>query len=161
MPMKLLAKKLHTYYYIFCVLLLYLLFYPFLYYCSRKAVRYATLNKLRRVWGKSSSAISGIFYRFSYEVPIDWKKTYVICPNHTSNLDITWASLLTKNNFSFLGKEELMHQLTTRLFFRSIDIPVKRESNISAFKAFKRASEYLKNGVSMVIFPEGKISDDY
>jgi 1-acyl-sn-glycerol-3-phosphate acyltransferase len=103
----------------------------------------------------------GVFYRFKFEAEIDWKKTYVFCANHTSNLDVSWATILAKNNFSFMGKEELLQNPTTKLFFKTIDIPVKRDSNISAFRAFKRASEYLKNGVTMIIFPEGKIADVY
>jgi 1-acyl-sn-glycerol-3-phosphate acyltransferase len=159
--MKLMLQKLHAYAYMFTVLLLYTFFYPFFYYFSRKPSRYHTLNKLRTKWAKWSSAVCGIFYRFEYETTIDWCKTYVICPNHTSNLDVSWATILTKNSFSFMGKEELLQNPTTKLFFKTIDITVKRDSNISAFKAFKRASEYLKNGMTMIIFPEGKIADTY
>lgn len=46
-------------------------------------------------------------------------------------------------------------------FFRSVDIPVNRDSKISSFKAFKKAAENLKEGRSLIIFPEGKIPDDY
>lgn len=159
--MKLLAKKLHAYFYMFCVLFLYLFFHPLFYYFSRKPARYLTLNKLRTKWAKWSSAMSGIFYRFEFETTISWNKTYVICPNHTSNLDVSWATILAKNNFSFMGKEELLQNPTTKLFFKTIDITVKRDSNISAFRAFKHASEYLKTGISMIIFPEGKIAEVY
>ncbi|MGI4021913.1 MAG: lysophospholipid acyltransferase family protein [Janthinobacterium lividum] len=155
------ARKLHAYFYMFCVLFLYLFFHPFFYYFSRKSERYLTLNKLRTKWAKWSSALSGIFYQFEYETAIDWNKTYVICPNHTSNLDVTWSTILAKNNFSFMGKEELLQNPTMKLFFKTIDITVKRDSNIAAYKAFKRASEYLKTGISMIIFPEGKIEAIY
>ena len=154
-------RKLHTYGYMFCVLFLYLFFHPFFYYFSRKTERYPVLNKLRTNWAKWSSAVCGIFYRFEFEVPVDWTKTYLICPNHTSNLDVSWATILTKNNFSFMGKDELLQNPTTKLFFKTIDITVKRDSNIAAYKAFKRASEYLKTGISMIIFPEGKIAEIY
>lgn len=60
-----------------------------------------------------------------------------------------------------MGKEELLQNPTTKLFFKTIDITVKRDSNISAFRAFKRASDYLKNGITMIIFPEGKIGEEY
>ncbi|MGI4729298.1 MAG: lysophospholipid acyltransferase family protein [Janthinobacterium lividum] len=159
--MKLIARKLHTYFYMFSVLFLYLFFHPFFYYFSRKPERYITLNKLRAKWAKWSSAMSGILYELEFEADFDRKKTCVICPNHTSNLDVTWATLIPQGNFSFIGKEELLQNPTTKLFFKTIDITVKRDSNISAFKAFKRASDYLKNGIAMVIFPEGKIAEIY
>ena len=119
------------------------------------------MNKLRRAWAFLSSAFAGIFYRFTYEVPFDRTKTYIICPNHTSNLDISAMCLLVKSNCSFMGKEELTEGIITSLFFRTVDIPVNRDSKISSFRAFKKAMENLENGITMMVFPEGKISDDY
>ncbi len=119
------------------------------------------MNFFRKVCSFCSSAVSGIFYRMAYEQPIDWSRTYIVCPNHTSNLDISAMSLMVKNNFCFMGKEELMHKPVTGLFFRTIDIPVNRESKMSSFRAFKKAGERLQNGVTMIMFPEGMIPDDY
>jgi 1-acyl-sn-glycerol-3-phosphate acyltransferase len=38
---------------------------------------------------------------------------------------------------------------------------VDRKSKISAFRAFKKADSLVKEGKSVVIFPEGKIDDEY
>lgn len=119
------------------------------------------MNKVRRIWGFLSSLLAGITYSFTFEKPIDWNNTYIICPNHTSNLDITTMSLLVKNNFCFMGKEELKHEPATRLFFKTVDIPVNRESKMSSFRAFQQAAQRLANGTTIIIFPEGKIADDY
>jgi 1-acyl-sn-glycerol-3-phosphate acyltransferase len=159
--MKLTLKKIHVYLYVLSVALCYFLLWPALYFFSRKVSRYKYLNKLRRVWGLLSSAAVGFFFRFEYESPIDWSKTYIICPNHTSNLDITAMCILVNSDCCFMGKEELKDGLVTGLFFRTVDIPVNRESNISAFRAFKKAAEKLKQGHSLIIFPEGKIGDNY
>jgi 1-acyl-sn-glycerol-3-phosphate acyltransferase len=70
-------------------------------------------------------------------------------------------SIALKNNFFFLGKEELLNNAATKLFFETIDIPLKRDSNISAFRAFKKTEERIKMGMSPVIFPEGKIGMEY
>jgi 1-acyl-sn-glycerol-3-phosphate acyltransferase len=159
--MKLFLKRVHAYFYRFNVGFLYILLWPFMYYSSRKAERYPVMNKLRGFWGYWSSLLSGIRYEYEYEVPVDWSRTYIICSNHTSNLDITAVSILAKNNYAFMGKEELLKGFVTGLYFRTIDIPVNRESKISSFKAFKRAAERLENGQSMVIFPEGRIPPVY
>jgi len=159
--MKLILKKAHVFFYVFSVGLFYSIFWPFFYYFSRKPGRYQTLVQLRRLWGGLSSALAGIFYQFEYEEPVDWSRTYIICSNHNSNLDITAMCLLVKNNCCFMGKEELLDGLVTGLFFRSVDIPVKRESKISAFRAFKKAGERLREGFNMIIFPEGGISNNY
>src|ERR1700761_9360803 len=134
MVMITLLKKLHAYLYRLNVGLIYLAWWPFFYYFSRKPERYIHLNKLRTWWGFLSSLLSGIIYKFEYEEPIDWSRAYIICPNHISNLDITMASILAKNDYSFLGKEELLKGFVTRLFFKTVDIPVNRLSKISSFK---------------------------
>lgn len=155
-------RKAHRYLYIFNVVFFFCLLYPFLYYYSRKEDRYEKLNTYRRLWGFLSSFFSGIFYRYRI-IPqkIDWSKNYIICSNHTSNLDITAISLFVKRNFAFIGKEELLENPFTGLFFRSVDIPLNRSSRISSFKAFKRGGDYLKAGMNLAIFPEGKIPDEY
>lgn len=161
MAMKLIIKKVHVYIYVLSVALSYFLFWPLFYYFSRKSSRYRNMNRFRRIWAIFSSALAGFFYRFDYEQPIDWSKTYIVCPNHTSNLDISAMCVLVNSNCSFMGKEELKDGLVTGLFFRSVDIPVNRDSKMSSFRAFKKAAEKLQEGITLIIFPEGKISDDY
>lgn len=156
-----LFKKVHIYLYVISVALTYFLAWPVFYLFSRKPSGYKNMNKLRRVWGYVSSALVGFFFKFEYEEPIDWSKPYIICPNHTSNLDIAAICLLVKNDYCFMGKEALKDGLVTGLFFKTVDIPVNRESKMSSYRAFKKASEVLQSGTTMIIFPEGKIGDDY
>ncbi|WP_198952452.1 1-acyl-sn-glycerol-3-phosphate acyltransferase [Mucilaginibacter sp. MD40] len=159
--MKMILKKAHLYLYQGSVAFFYFVLWPFLYYHSRKPERYAGMNVFRRIWGRLSSGAVGIRYQYHYEKPIDWSRPYIIAPNHTSNLDITAMSLLVKNNFCFMGKQELVDGLVTSLFFRTVDIPVNRESKIASFKAFKQAMERLQQGMSVVIFPEATIPESY
>jgi len=159
--MKLFLKRVHTYFYRFSVGFFYIVFWPWMYYYSRKPERYTKMNRMRGAWGYLSSLMAGIRYVYELEEPIDWSRTYIICPNHTSNLDITAVSILAKNNYSFMGKEELLDGFVTGLYFRTIDIPVNRESKMSSFRAFKKAAERLQNGQSMMIYPEGKIPPAY
>ena len=119
------------------------------------------MNSLRWLFSFWSSLFAGFFYRFSFDEKIDWSRNYIICANHTSNLDITAIILLAKRNFVFLGKDELLDNFITGIYFRTIDIPLNRASKMAAFRAFKRAEEYLKEGKSVVIFPEGMISENY
>lgn len=159
--MKRILKKVHAYWYVLSVAFFYFLLYPVFYYFSRKVSRYRNMNRVRRWWGWLSSAFAGFFYRFTFEVPIDWSKTYIVCPNHTSNLDISAMCLLVNSNCSFMGKEALADEIVTSLFFKTVDIPVNRDSKMSSFRAFKKATEKLNDGVTVIIFPEGGIADDY
>lgn len=103
----------------------------------------------------------GIRFEVHYETEIDWEIPYIICPNHSSTLDIPALTYLCQQPFSFLGKEELLRNPVTRLFFKTIDIPVNRASKISAFRAFKRAGDLVDQGKTVVIFPEGGIENQY
>ncbi len=158
--MKMILRKVHIYFYVLSVVIFYFLMWPLLYYYYRKN-NYKGITFLRHYWAMVSAAFAGLFYRFTYEVPIDWGRTYIICPNHTSNLDVSGMCVMVKGTCSFIGKEELASGLVTRLFFRSIDITVNRDSKISAYRAFKKAAERLQQQITMVIFPEGLIGDDY
>lgn len=60
-----------------------------------------------------------------------------------------------------MGKDELLNNPVLGIFFKTIDIAVNRNSKISAFRAFKKAGENLEKGMSLIIFPEGKIDDHY
>lgn len=159
--MKLFFKKVHARFYRYSVGFFIALFYPFLYYYSRKPERYAGMNRVRQICSWCSSSIAGIFYRVKYEQPIDWGRTYIVCPNHTSNLDVTACNMALKNNFHYIGKDAFLKNWALKIFFTSIDIPVNRDSKISSFKAFKKGAENLQAGRTLVIFPEGKIPDDY
>lgn len=161
MMLKLILRRLHAWYYQGMVALWFYLLWPLLYYFSRKPERYPTLNKLRKFISFISSAMAGIFYRYRYEQEIDWRRTYIICPNHTSSIDINAQNILINNNYSFMGKDELLNNPVTALFFKTVDIPVNRDSKMSAFRAFKRSAEVLQKGVTMVIFPEGGIPEFY
>lgn len=159
--MKLILKKAHVDFYRLSVAFIYVLCYPFLYFLGKDATHYAAIVKFRRFLAGASSGMAGIFYRFEYEEAIDWDQTFVICPNHTSNLDIPAMCRLVKSNCSFMGKEELTGEAVTNFFFRTIDVPVNRDSKMSSYRAYKKAIEKLHEGISMIIFPEGGIADDY
>jgi len=60
-----------------------------------------------------------------------------------------------------MGKQELVDGLVTGLFFRTVDIPVNRESKIASFRAFKMAMDRLAKGITVIVFPEATIPDHY
>ncbi len=159
--MKRLFKSVHLYYFQVWLALVFTSLYPIIFYFSRSPVKFHGMNRMRWIFSYLSSVLAGFLFRFSYEEKIDWSKRYIICANHTSNLDITAIILLAKRNYVFLGKEELLKNFITGIYFRTIDIPLNRESKMSAFRAFKKAEESLKDGKNVVIFPEGMISENY
>lgn len=155
-------RKLHRYVYLASVLFFFALGYPFLrYYARNPEKNYKKIATLRRWISVAGMYLVGIRVKVSYETALNDSQQYVFCPNHSSILDISVLTYLCRTPFSFMGKIELLENPITRIFFETIDIPVKRDSKISSFKAYKRALALLAENKSLVIFPEGKIDDNY
>lgn len=88
------------------------------------------------------------------------KAPYIILANHASYLDIfLMYSILPQNPFLFLGKGELLKYPIIKAYFKRMNIPVFRGNRVKAAKSLIRASQEVKNGWSIMIFPEGGIPD--
>ncbi len=160
--MNYLLRKFHLYLFYFLVLFCFLLTYPYLRYLALQPDNnYAKLAAVRKWISRNALRIAGIRIQVSYEQAIDWSLPYIICPNHSSMLDISILDAVAKQPCSFMGKVELLQNPVTKIFFQTIDIPVDRANKRSSFKAFKQAESFLNAGRSLVIFPEGKIDDEY
>ena len=154
-------RRLHLYWFYFWITFFFVLFAPVYYITTRRPALYGILNWFRTLNSYCCTIMGGVFFRFIYDEKFDRRKTYIYCANHTSNIDIILFCMLARGRYHFIGKMELMQNPYWGMFFRTIDIPVTRESNISAFRAFKKAGENLDKGMSLIIFPEGKIDDGY
>lgn len=156
-----LFRKIHYALCLFSILFFFILFWPIYVLGTRNPKYFSFVNKIRALHSFLCTAIVGVFFSFEFEKKLDDNQTYIYCANHTSNLDIIIFCLLAKGRYHFMGKEELMKNPVLGIFFRTIDIAVSRESKISSFRAFKKAGENLEKGMSLIIFPEGKIDDAY
>ncbi|RZK23560.1 MAG: 1-acyl-sn-glycerol-3-phosphate acyltransferase [Flavobacterium sp.] len=154
-------RQVHWAYSVFVITSLSFLFYPFYYIFSRSPKYYIQLNWFRKLHSISSSTLIGVFFKVEFEQELDNSKTYIFCANHTSNLDIMIMCTIAKGKFHFMGKEELLSNPVLKIFFKTIDVPVNRTSKISAFRAFKKVGDNLEKGMSLIIFPEGKIDDEH
>lgn len=154
-------RRTHWIYSIFIILMLSFVFYPFYYVFSRKERFYTTLNWSRKLHSILCGLLIGVVFKFEFEEPLEKDQTYIYCANHSSNLDIMILCVLGRGKFHFLGKEELLGNPVLKLFFKTIDVPVNRDSKISSFRAFKKVGENLDRGMSLMIFPEGKIDDEH
>ena len=85
---------------------------------------------------------------------------YLIVANHISYLDIFLLySYLSKSPFLFLGKSEILKYPLIKTYFKKMNIPVHRGNRVKAAKSLIQASREVKNGWSIMIFPEGGIPD--
>lgn len=89
------------------------------------------------------------------------EKPNIIVANHRSYLDIILMySLLPKQPFVFLGKSEILSYPIIKTYFKNLNIPVFRDNVSKAGQSYNLASKAVKEGWSIVIFPEGKIPDN-
>jgi len=86
---------------------------------------------------------------------------YMFISNHTSILDIMVMAVIHKNHpIVFVGKEELTKLPIFGTIYKRICITVNRSDTKSRTDVFKKAKEKIKQGSSIVIFPEGGIPGD-
>jgi len=101
----------------------------------------------------------GVRTRIKYVASLP-DEPFIICPNHTSYLDILMLYRAFPAYFIFIGKRELESDRFFSIFFRKMNILVNRDSAIDGMRALNRSAEEMKKGSSVVIFPEGTIPDN-
>ena len=135
----------------------FLLFIPWLFY-------YTTVNKnqkkicfIAHLCSKITLSLSFVFPRIEYEDEIDQDKTYILCPNHTSALDIPFIYAIFPMPIQFIGKAELSKIPLFGYFFKHNSVVVNRKNKTDSYEAFLNTKIKLKNKINMCIFPEGGI----
>lgn len=123
-----------------------------------KRKKYQTVFKLERAWAALLCAMAFIRVRVDQQAPLP-PPPYLIVANHASYLDTVFLLRVFKQPFLFLGKAELLRWPLFRIFFYDMNIAVARGSAAKSLTAFTRASEALKKGWCVAIFPEGGIPD--
>jgi len=108
----------------------------------------------------SSRILAGVYVSVERESKLDQNQSYIYCSNHTSYLDIELMYSMFPRYFVFMAKAELRSVPLFRLFFKDMDIAVDRGSKMASHKAFERAGLDIDKGHSVVMFPEGTISDN-
>jgi 1-acyl-sn-glycerol-3-phosphate acyltransferase len=147
-------------YFLVCFTIVFLLLYPVFWLLLRNEKHFPKAHSLRRYWGKLLILVTGLNGKTYYEEALDSKATFIFTPNHYSYLDILTVNTLMPFYFNFMAKQELAKIPLFKIFFKDLDIPVNRKNRVEAAKSYNKGIERLKNGVSLLIFPEGGITTD-
>lgn len=111
----------------------------------------------------------GMFYGmgFRYKLisktqqKIDRTQPYVIIANHTSIMDIMLPCILFPHHpLCYVGKKELVKIPIFGTVYKRVCVMVDRKSARSRADVYRRCAERMKEGQSIVIFPEGGVPDD-
>lgn len=124
---------------------------------------YRISYRLMRLW------CLGVFYGmgFRYEVFKDTEKEinphqqYIIIANHTSVMDIFLMCALHRHHpICFVGKKELEKIPVFGTIFKRVAVSVDRKDPQSRANVYTECAKRIREGKSVVIFPEGGVTDD-
>ncbi|UMB59431.1 1-acyl-sn-glycerol-3-phosphate acyltransferase [Lutibacter sp. A80] len=121
---------------------------------------YPTFFRIAQAWGRTLLFVMGFKIELQKEEIQDDTKSYMLCPNHTSMIDVMVMLALAKNPFVFVGKKELTKIPIFGYFYKRTCIIVDRSNSRSRKAVFDEARKKLCNGLDVCIFPEGLVPDD-
>jgi 1-acyl-sn-glycerol-3-phosphate acyltransferase len=91
-----------------------------------------------------------------YGERIDTSKPHVYAANHISALDIPVLYLNVPSQFRILAKKELFaYPFLGWHLRRSGQLPIDQENTTAAIRSLRKSVETLRDGMPLVIFPEG------
>ncbi|MBI1994637.1 MAG: 1-acyl-sn-glycerol-3-phosphate acyltransferase, partial [Deltaproteobacteria bacterium] len=124
----------------------------------------ASGNKAHRwliYWAKTNLALAGLRVEIEGLERLDPAETYIFMPNHASFLDILLAFAYIPHNFRIITKKEIFRiPLMGWALRRSRQIPMDRANPRKGLASLKQAFNLLREGISIVVFPEGTRTGD-
>ena len=116
---------------------------------------------MARFWANSILWVSGVRVTVTGTGNLDPGRSYIYMPNHQSNADIPLLLGRLPVQFRWLAKAELFKIPVFGRAMRGVGyISIDRSNRKSAFESLERAAETIRNGTSVLIFPEGTRSRD-
>ncbi len=118
---------------------------------------YPLFHLFCRWWCRVVLLLNGFWYSIKFETEFKSGGSYIICPNHTSKFDIILLFAIFPRTFVFIGKKGVTKFSFFEWFYNKTMITFDRDNIASAFRAYRKADMLLKSGISIVIFPEGRV----
>ncbi len=120
------------------------------------------INTMIGTIGDLVTSIAGVHLAVKGEEHLFTHRPAVFMINHQSNMDMFIASKLIRKDFSGIAKKELQnYPIIGQIMQAGGVIFIDRKDREKAIEAMKPAVDALKNGTSIVIFPEGTRSRSY
>lgn len=134
-----------------------LLLFPFIFISSQRQSWYPVFFGFARIWAWMVLLLSGFIPRVTWLQKPEKNQLYIICPNHTSMVDIMMTLALFPNCFLFIGKKELTKMPLFGYFYKKTNLLVDRRSLRSRQQVLERAAQKLEEKIGLCIFPEGGV----
>ncbi len=158
-PVSLILRKIWCGWFFLSGFLFFIPCYPIFLILLSREEWFPIVFRMKKVWARWILLTTGIRFVAEYESEIPKGQAYMICPNHSSYLDILLTNLAFPYYFHFMGKAELKQVPLFNIFFKRMNIAVNRTNLRESHQAFKRASDDLEKGISITVFPEATIPE--
>lgn len=118
-------------------------------------------QKIARLWARMLLFIGGVRLEVEGREHLDPRRPYIFAANHQSQFDIFALLAAVPVPFSWLAKDELFRiPLLGPAMKGAGYIPINRTDRRAAFASIDQAAARVREGTSIVIFPEGTRSLD-
>lgn len=144
----------HLWFY-FSNLIAILVLLPFMFGFSLSPKGYRYFFTIERLWAWIVLLLCGYWPVVEWQERPKQKGQYIICPNHTSMVDIMLTLAVFPNRFLFIGKAELAKMPLFGYFYKRTNLLVDRSSLRSRKMVFEAAATKLREGEGLCIYPEG------
>lgn len=114
------------------------------------------LHKYAGLWGRFGLFLAGVRLDIRNVDKIPEGQSLIFMGNHQSNFDILALYVALPHHFSWIAKEELFKIPFFGFAMRRAGyIPLDRGDGRRALKSMEEAARKIRNGVSVIVFPEG------
>lgn len=152
-------RVIYKIYYLIIFVLSLIITYPFVYYLLSDPKRFPIAFNVMRLHSYILLLFAGARLKVRGVINIPKEGAYIICPNHSSYLDIFCIYAVFSKYFVFTGKQEIEKWPLFHIYYTSgMNILVDRDSKTGSIKSLKRIYQEIDKGNPLVIFPEGTIS---
>lgn len=118
-------------------------------------------HKVARLWARWILASAGITVKVKGKERLLHDRPQVVFSNHSSYFDVFCLLAYLPIQFRWLAKAELFK---IPLFGKAMEyggyLPIDRSNPRRAYQSMSEAARRIRNGTSIVIFPEGTRSED-
>ena len=159
--LRLLFGAIYKIYFLVVFVLSLVITYPVMYYLLSKPERFPKAFAVIRIHAYLLLFFAGARLKVKGAENIPKDGAYIICPNHSSFLDIFCVYAIFSKYLVFTGKKEIEKWPLFHIYYTSgMNILVDRDTKTGNFKALKRMSQDIEKGHPIAIFPEGTISPE-
>ncbi len=117
-------------------------------------------NEMKK-WGLRSLKIARVKFEVTFEEELNPSSTYLFASNHSSPFDIPILSATIPIPSAYIANKEFSSFFVTNYWVKSLGgVLVDKKNRVGLIKAYKSIYQSLKNGNSLIIFPESVMSPD-